>query len=81
MGLLERPYTTASAARYLGCHEATVRALCKRGRLRHFRLGGMKGGPIRISAAAMREFEETAASMSEESSIRKPMTVRPFIGP
>jgi len=66
-GWHERPFTVSTAAEYLGCHEATVRALCRRGRLRHFRLGGLKGGPIRISADAMREFESCGSLVSGES--------------
>jgi len=45
-----RPYTTKTAAEYLGASPAHARNLCARGKLRHFRLGGDARGPIRIPA-------------------------------
>jgi excisionase family DNA binding protein len=52
-----RPYTTKTAAEYLGASPAHVRNLCARGKLRYFRLGGDVRGPIRIPADALEEFE------------------------
>jgi len=62
-----RPYTTKTAAEYLGSSPAHVRNLCARGKLRHFRLGGDANGPIRIPASALEEFERCASSCSVES--------------
>src|SRR5215471_6360430 len=62
-----RPYTTKTAAEYLGASSAHVRNLCARGKLRHFRLGGDANGPIRIPASALEEFEKCASSGSEGS--------------
>jgi excisionase family DNA binding protein len=59
-----RPYTTKTAAEYLGASPAHVRNLCARGKLRHFRLGGDANGPIRIPADALEEFERCASSCS-----------------
>jgi len=61
-----RPYTTKTAAEYLGASPAHVRNLCARGKLRHFRLGDDDRGPIRIPAAALEEFERCASSCSAE---------------
>jgi excisionase family DNA binding protein len=62
-----RPYTTQTAAEYLGASPAHVRNLCARGKLRHFRLGGDAHGPIRIPADALEEFERCASSCFAES--------------
>ena len=62
-----RPYTTKTAAEYLGASPAHVRNLCARGKLRHFRLGGDVRGPIRIPAAALEEFESCASFSSGEN--------------
>src|SRR5262249_1942681 len=70
-----RPFTTETAAKYLGCSPAHVRNLCARGKLRHFRLGGDARGPIRIRADALEEFERCASSCSVVSGA--PMSASP----
>jgi excisionase family DNA binding protein len=63
-GLTPRPFTVDEAADLLACSAANVRNLCRRGRLRHFRVGGLEKGPIRIPSDALGEFVRCASSGS-----------------
>ena len=58
-----RPYTPAKLAERWHCSAETIRQMCHRGELHHFRVGSM----LRIPASAVEERETWQASASADS--------------
>jgi len=64
----ERPYTVKTAAERLACSQATVRNLCRAGKLGSFRIGVGAKAYFRIPASAIEEFERGGLSETSASS-------------
>lgn len=72
--MIARPYTPETLAERWHCSAETIRQMCARGELRHFRVGRM----LRIPAAAVEDLEcgniESGGSRADSSSHGQAMT-------
>lgn len=80
-----RPFTSETAAEYLGCSARHVRNMCKAGKLGHFYFGKL----LRIPADAVDELERAACEKSSIGGSGMPtgetlpvnLVVEPFVPP